>query len=119
DGAVPSFVSELLQQGRLPNLAKLIKGGTWADSVIPVLPSKTAPGFASLWTGALPRVTGISGNRVPRTPPSQYTILESSVAYNDGLLRAEPLWASAERAGLKVILAHASFGGEKSERAVR
>src|ERR1041384_3097695 len=57
DGAVPSFVSELLKQGKLPNLAKLIEGGTWADNVIPVLPSKTAPGLASLWTGALPRLT--------------------------------------------------------------
>ena len=119
DGAVSSFVSELVKQGKLPNLAKLIEGGTWADNAIPVLPSKTAPGFASLWTGALPRVTGVSGNRIPRTPQSEFTILESSIAYNDGNLRAEPLWASAERAGLKVVLSHASFGGEKSERSVR
>jgi predicted AlkP superfamily phosphohydrolase/phosphomutase len=114
DGAVSSFVSELLQQGRLPNLAKLIQGGAFADNVIPVFPSKTAPGFASLWTGAPPRVTGISGNRVPRTPLSQFTILESTDGYNGGLLRAEPLWASGQRAGLKSVTIHIPFGWDNS-----
>jgi len=68
DGAVPSFIHQLLRRGKLPNLAKLIDGGAFADDVLPVFPSKTAPGFAALWTGAPPRSTGISGNRVPRTP---------------------------------------------------
>src|SRR5215467_3938409 len=95
DGAVPSFIHQLLRRGKLPNLAKLIDGGAFADDVLPVFPSKTAPGFAALWTGAPPRSTGISGNRVPRTPQSQSTVTESSAAFNSNLLRAEPLWASA------------------------
>ena len=118
DGTVPSFVHELLQRGKLPNLAKLIAGGAFADDVIPAFPSKTAPGFASLWTGAPPRVTGISGNRIPRTPANQFTILESSAGLNGGLLRTEPLWANAERAGLNVFVAHVPFGGDKSDRGV-
>ena len=68
DGAVSAFVHEMLRLGELPNLAKLIEGGAFADDVIPCFPSLTAPGFASLWTGAPPRITGISGNRVPRLP---------------------------------------------------
>src|SRR5829696_2211618 len=68
DGAVPSFLHEMLNRGRLPNLAKLIESGAFADDVVPAMPSKTAVGFASLWTGAPPRVTGISGNRIPRAP---------------------------------------------------
>ena len=67
DGAVPAFVHELLGEGKLPNLAKLIAGGAFADDVIAGFPSKTAPGFASLVTGAPPSVTGISGNRVTMT----------------------------------------------------
>ena len=118
DGTVSSFVHELLQRGKLPNLAKLIAGGAFADDVIAAFPSKTAPGFASLWTGAPPRVTGISGNRIPRTPANQFTILESSAGLNGGLLRAEPLWASAERAGLNVFIAHVPFGGDKSDHGV-
>ena len=71
DGTVPTFVDELTRQGKLPNLAKLIAGGAFADDVRPGFPSKTAPGFASLMTGAPPRVTGISGNRVPREPRAE------------------------------------------------
>jgi predicted AlkP superfamily phosphohydrolase/phosphomutase len=118
DGAVPSFVHQLLQRGKLPNLAKLIDGGAFADNVVPVFPSKTAPGFASLMTGAPPRTTGISGNRVPRTPQSQSTILESSAGFNSSLLRAESLWASADRAGLNVFVAHVPLGGDKSEHGI-
>ena len=80
DGTVPSFVHELLRAGKLPNLAKLIEGGAVADDVTAGFPSKTAPGFASLITGALPRVTGISGNRVPRAPRALH-ILESSQVF--------------------------------------
>ena len=34
DGAVPAFVHEMLRSGQLPNLAKLIEGGAFADDVI-------------------------------------------------------------------------------------
>ena len=118
DGAVPALVHEMLRSGQLPNLAKLIEGGAFADDVIPSFPSLTAPGFASLWTGAPPSITGISGNRVPRLPRSQFTILESSGAFNNALLQAEPLWASAERAGRRVVVTHVPFGGDKSDRGV-
>src|SRR5918995_3728171 len=82
DGTVPSFVHELVRQGKLPNLAKLIAGGAFADDVVAGFPSKTAPGFASLITGAPPNVTGISGNRVPRAPRNQFTILESLAGFS-------------------------------------
>jgi predicted AlkP superfamily phosphohydrolase/phosphomutase len=118
DGAVPSFVHEMLRAGQLPNLAKLIDGGVFADDVIPSFPSLTASGFASVWTGAPPSLTGISGNRVPRLPRSQFTILESSAGFNNALLQAEPLWASAERAGRRVVVTHVPFGGDKSDRGV-
>src|SRR6266567_1267550 len=57
DGTVPAFVHEMLREGKLPNLAKLIEGGAVADDVVAGFPSKTAPGFASLLTGAPPRIT--------------------------------------------------------------
>jgi predicted AlkP superfamily phosphohydrolase/phosphomutase len=118
DGAVPAFVNEMLRSGQLPNLAKLIAEGAFADDVISSFPSLTAPGFASLWTGAPPSITGISGNRVPRRPRSQFTVLESRGAFNNALLQAEPLWASAERAGRRVVVTHVPFGGDKSDHGV-
>lgn len=120
DGTVPTFVDELTRQGKLPNLAKLIAGGAFADDVRPGFPSKTAPGFASLMTGAPPRVTGISGNRVPREPRAEYTILDSMAGFSAAPLLAEPIWAAARRAGKKVVISHIpSFAAENSEGTVR
>ena len=120
DGTVPAFVHEMLREGKLPNLAKLIEGGAVADDVVASFPSKTAPGFASLVTGAPPRITGISGNRVPRAPREQFTILESIAGFSEAPLQAEPIWSVAQQAGKKVIISHIpSFGGEKSDQAVR
>ncbi|MGH7855189.1 MAG: alkaline phosphatase family protein [Candidatus Binatia bacterium] len=106
DGTVPAFVQEMLRDGKLPHLAKLIEGGAFADDVISVFPSKTAPGFASLITGAPPRITGISGNRVPRAPREQFTILESLAGFSAAPLRAEPIWSAARRAGKKAVVSH-------------
>jgi predicted AlkP superfamily phosphohydrolase/phosphomutase len=120
DGTVSTFVDELTRQGKLPNLAKLIAGGAFADDVRPGFPSKTAPGFASLMTGAPPRVTGISGNRVPREPRADYTILDSMAGFSAAPLLAEPIWAAAQRAGKKVVISHIpSFAAENSEGTVR
>ncbi|MPZ76975.1 MAG: hypothetical protein GEU77_10660 [Deltaproteobacteria bacterium] len=120
DGTVPSFVHELIREKKLPNLAKLIAGGAFADDVMAVYPSKTAPGFSSLMTGAPPRVTGISGNRVPREPRTEYTILDSIGGFSATPLLAEPTWAAARRAGKKVVISHVpAFAAEKSENTVR
>lgn len=118
DGTVPVFVNELLQQGELPHLQALIKGGVFADAVVSVFPSKTASAFASLWTGAPPRVTGISGNRVPRAPRSRHTILEGVSGFRGAPLQAEPIWAAAHQAGKKVVMTHAPLGNEMSADAV-
>lgn len=118
DGALPSFIHEMLRQGKLPNLAKLIEGGAFADDVTAVFPSLTAPGFASLLTGASPRITGITGIRVPRTPRNEFTILESAAGFSPALQRAETVFTAAERAGRKVVSLHMPFGGEKSRLGV-
>jgi predicted AlkP superfamily phosphohydrolase/phosphomutase len=120
DGTVPAFVQQMLRDGKLPHLAKLIEGGAFADDVIPVFPSKTAPGFASLITGAPPRITGISGNRVPRAPRDQFTILESLAGFSATPLRAEPIWSTARRAGKNAVVSHIpAFAGEPADDTVR
>ena len=120
DGTVPAFALEMARQGKLPNLAKLIEGGAYADDVKAVFPSKTAPGFAALITGAPPRVSGISGNRVPRAPREQFTILESLAGFSSAPLLAESIWAAARRAGKKSVVSHMpTFAGEMAEETVR
>ena len=120
DGTVPSFVREMLREGKLPNLATLIERGAFADDVKAGFPSKTAPGFASLVTGAPPNITGISGNRVPRLPRAEFTILDSLAGFSEAPLQAEPIWSAATRAGKKVVISHMpAYVGEHSDQAVR
>src|SRR5690349_20781320 len=120
DGTVPSFVREMLHAGKLPNLLKLIVGGAFADDVKPGFPSKTASGFASLMTGAPPSITGISGNRVPRAPRIDFTILDSLAGFSEAPLQAEPIWSVLARANKKVIISHIpAFAHELSDQAVR
>jgi len=108
DGMVPLFINDLLRQGKLPNLARLIAEGAFVDSVITTFPSKTAPGHASLWTGAPPRINGVSGNITPRTPRNQATILDSVSGFLSTSLKAEPLWMTAARSGRRVVIVQAT-----------
>ncbi|HEU4345399.1 MAG TPA: alkaline phosphatase family protein [Candidatus Binatia bacterium] len=119
DGTVPDFVHELLREDHLPHLKSLINSGAFADDVISVFPPKTAPAFAALWTGAPPRTTGISGNRVPREPRGRHTILESESGFRGAPLRAEPIWSAAHRSGKKVVMTHIPLSGEMSEHSVK
>lgn len=118
DGVVPSFVRELVRQGKLPNLAKLIDTGFYADDVLSVFPPATAPGFASLMTGATPSSTGITGARVPRASQSQFTILESAAGFNPALQRAETIVSAAQRSGRKVVDLHMPFGATQANLGV-
>ena len=71
-------------------------------------------------TGAPPRITGITGNRVPRAPRAQFTILDSLAGFAEAPLRAEPIWSAAESAGKKVVVSHIpAFAGELSEQVIR
>src|SRR5687768_6192693 len=97
DGTVSTFVDELTRQGKLPNLATRIARGAFAGDVRPGFPSEAAPGFASLMAGAPPRVTCISGTRVPRESLADYTILDSMAGFSAAPLLAEPIWATAQR----------------------
>lgn len=110
DGVVPAEVHALLRQGRLPHLSRLIAGGALADDVVTTFPSKTAAGHASLWTGAPPRITGISGNAVPRTPRAQHTMLDFTSGFASTSLQAEPLWMAVARAGRRAVVVQATQG---------
>ncbi|HXG53120.1 MAG TPA: alkaline phosphatase family protein [candidate division Zixibacteria bacterium] len=114
DGAVPAFAGDLLRQGKLPHLSRLIETGVFADDVLAVYPSLTAPGFASLMTGARPDATGITGNRIPRLPKDRFTVLESAPGFSPELQRAETIVEVARRAGRNVVDLHMPFAPPRS-----
>lgn len=102
DGAPTFVVERMLAEGKLPNVARLVKDGVSAESVIPSFPSKTAAGHAAIFTGAWGDVNGITNNSVPRTPVSDFTILETRSGFDSNSLTAEPVYITLAKAGWKV-----------------
>jgi predicted AlkP superfamily pyrophosphatase or phosphodiesterase len=85
----------LVRKG-LPNFARVAAGGARADALIPVFPSLTFPNHVSLATGARTDRHGIVANHFidPELGEFDYG--------NDArFLDAEPIWAAAERQGVR------------------
>jgi predicted AlkP superfamily phosphohydrolase/phosphomutase len=96
-------VEKLLQENKLPNVARLAERGVRAAYVTPAFPSKTAPGHAAIWTGAYSDVNGVSGNMVPVLPRESHTLLEQRDGFDSVVLTAEPIWLTALLAGKRVV----------------
>jgi hypothetical protein len=90
----------------VPAIRRLFSAGACAAYAQPAFPSLTAPGHASLWTGAYGDVTGIAANAQPRLPWNAHTLLESVSGFGFQALRAEPLWVTAGRSGVSVVGHH-------------
>ena len=57
-----------IAEGKAPAFARMAAEGSVAEGLLSVWPSLTASAHATLWTGAPPRVHGVSGNQVPVLP---------------------------------------------------
>ncbi|MEG1771178.1 MAG: phosphonoacetate hydrolase, partial [Comamonas sp.] len=127
DGCEPDYITQAIQAGVAPFMAKMLAKGTSlvGDCVVP---SFTNPNNLSIVTGAPPAVHGICGNYFLDTA------LGKEVMMNDpAYLRAETLLAAFSRAGanvavvtakdkLRTLLGHQLEGGicfsaEKADKA--
>lgn len=90
----------------IPALRALFTRGACAASARPAFPSVTAPGHAALWTGAYGNVNGIAANAMPRLPRGDHALTSSVSGYFVDNLRAEPIWITAARAGLRATGHH-------------
>ncbi len=106
DGGGQALVSGYLGEGALPNFARLRAEGAFSDGLVPAFPSKTAPSFAMIWTGQPPRVNGITGNTLLRTPAGSHSLLETGDGFSAEALRVEPLWIRLARSGSRAIALH-------------
>ncbi len=100
DAARFDHLVKLAGEGALPNIAKMLKEGIYADMVV-VYPTATAVSHAAISTGAPPGVNGITGNAIhlPGTP-----ITATVSGFNGSYLVSEPIWMAADRQGLKSIV---------------
>ena len=91
DGVRHDFIDD----GPLPALERLQRAGARAERLTPVYPSNTFPGHVSIATGTWPDVHGIIDNHFEDAQRGTYRY-EADASW----IKAEPLWAAAERQGL-------------------
>ncbi len=94
----------------LPRLRALARHGVRAQGVQPHTPSTTANTHAALWTGAWGDVNGITGNVMPVPPREAHTVVERTIGFRADHLRAEPIWVTAARQGVRTVVQQASQG---------
>ena len=108
DGAGHVMTSKLLAEGRLPNLARMIREGAWSDGMVSSFPTKTAAAHAMLFTGHYGHTSGITGNALLRRPLASHDRSTTENGYFANALAVDPVWVRAARAGRRAFTLHAT-----------
>ena len=102
DGMRPDLVDKYAAQGAMPTMAGLMEEGTKGkNGLLQGFPPNTGVGWATLATGAWPGVHGSTNNTFYRTE-TPFTTGSASFA-NTGILQADTIAQTAERAGKTVV----------------
>jgi hypothetical protein len=89
--------------GGMTALREIAAEGVEAKGMTPHYPSTTANSHAALFTGAWGDVNGITGNTMPVAPRNEHTAFERIIGYRSDGLRAEPVWVTAARQGVRAV----------------
>ncbi|HET7828673.1 MAG TPA: alkaline phosphatase family protein, partial [Candidatus Limnocylindrales bacterium] len=102
DGMRQDIVEKYAAQGLMPTMASFLKNGVKAagNGLLTQAPPNTGAGWYTLATGAWPGVHGSTNNTFHRNGDS--FAATRVAAFDNGVLQAETIAQSAERAGLKV-----------------
>ncbi|NJC07511.1 putative AlkP superfamily pyrophosphatase or phosphodiesterase [Polymorphobacter fuscus] len=102
--SVDGLRADYLTRGVTPNISALAASGVRATAMRPSFPSLTFPNHYTLVTGMRPDNHGIVNNTMedPRIPGVRFS-LSNRAAVEDPRWwnEAEPIWVTAEKAGLK------------------
>jgi predicted AlkP superfamily pyrophosphatase or phosphodiesterase len=104
DGAGAALMDDAVARGLMPALARLRARGATAAGSAGNLPQKTAAAHAALFTGSWADRSGIAGNVMSMAGAS---VAEQADGYSSTGLRAEPIWVSVARQGLRASVASA------------
>jgi len=97
DGTPYTFLQRLLEEGRMPNLAKLVAGGAF-KRMNSVYPTVSSVAWSSFMTGKNPAKHGIFGF-VDRDPATLKTTIPTSRA-----MQSRTLWEILSDAGKRVVV---------------
>ena len=97
DGLKPEYVTHAAEHGlNIPTLRRFLQEGSYADGVIPVLPSVTYPDHTTLMTGVWPAEHGILNNAL-FDPDHKFG---GAWYWYAGDIHVATLWDVAHRAGI-------------------
>ncbi len=99
DGANPELLRRYVDQGELPNFARLMERGVFSVA-LPSVPANTPVNWTSIATGAHPGTHGITDYWVhfPGEPLDGFKEM-----FRSELVQAEQLWTTAERSGRRAL----------------
>jgi len=99
--SIDGLRADYLDRGLTPNLLHISENGLRAKSMKPIFPTLTFPNHWALMTGLHAESNGIVGNNFwdPKSKSTfEYNRIES--CWNPGWWFGEPMWETAEKAGL-------------------
>lgn len=104
DGMDPRFTRRLVNEGKLPNVKKLIERGACRDDLVLLgaNPTITPPMWATLATGAYPMTHGIMDYNLSAEDDKDITL----GAFSSKFLKAQPLWNVTAESGKKTLVMH-------------
>ncbi len=104
DGMDPRFTKRLLNEGKLPNIQKLLDAGACRDDLmlLGAQPTITPPLWATLATGCYPMTHGITDYNISATPDKEVAL----GAFSSRFLKAEPIFNVTAQAGIKTLVFH-------------
>ena len=104
DGMDPRFTKRLVDEGKLPNVKKLMELGACRDDLMMLgaNPTITPPMWATLATGCYPMTHGIMDYNLSPEDDKDITI----GAFSSRFMKSEPIWNVAATAGKKTLVMH-------------
>lgn len=103
DGADPLMIKKLIDEGRMPNMKKLLEQGVATENLdmLGVFPTVTPPNWATLATGCYPRTHGVTCF-LNHTLGKPLGITEYN--WDSRRIEAELIWEAFEDEGKKCIM---------------
>ena len=104
DGMDPRFTKRLVEEGKMPNVKKLMDMGSCRDDLMMLgaMPTITPPMWATLATGCYPMTHGIIDYNLSPVENRDLTI----AGFSSVFMKAEPLFNVTAKAGKKTFVMH-------------
>jgi predicted AlkP superfamily pyrophosphatase or phosphodiesterase len=98
--SLDAFRADYLERGLTPNLSRMVREGVRAEWMTPSYPSLTFPNHYTIVTGLYADHHGIVHNTMRDAKLGAFSLSNREAVANGAWWGGEPVWVSAERAGL-------------------